>query len=236
MPELKVPVPEDIFWLEEQITSLIQPAAFLRQDTSRMAPKGATRTWGEPDVPATGPLKQIAQTWMQSPYDGDAFYLQLNMGEIPEAVRKPEWPKCGVVWVCINLRNGWSGHAVFDPRPAEEIIWSSSSPSQGAYAATWVIDQTLPDATPGVLPDLAWTPRYSPPQGEAYTNWVMDKYLGSHVSDFQIGGWVWPIQGEFDDRNKDFVCALDRQEFGDSGAIYLHYNQEVGFFVHVETC
>lgn len=38
----------------------------------------------------------------QSPYDGESFYLQLNLAEIPAAVRKPEWPAVGVVWVLID--------------------------------------------------------------------------------------------------------------------------------------
>lgn len=93
------------------------------------------------------------------------------------------------------------------------------------------MDVSLPCATPLTQPHIAsnWDS-----MAERYDDWVQDHYRTA--SDIQIGGWVWPIQGDFDDRQETFVCAMERQSFGDSGAVYLHFSLEEGFFVHVETC
>ena len=84
---------------------------------------------------------------------------------------------------------------------------------------------------PQTLPSIAsnWDS-----MAERYDDWVQEHYRPA--SDIQIGGWVWPIQGDFDDRQETFVCAMERQSFGDSGAVYLHFSLEEGFFVHVDTC
>lgn len=232
--------PEDIAWAEELVASKMKVAAFLAPQKGSVAPQGGTRAWGLPDIPVgatwalppTGVKHWNRLPWAlnQSPYDGESFYLQLNLAEIPAAVRKPEWPAVGVVWVLIDLsqESGWEADAYFDPRPAEQIVWHPRLDERPPEAAQWTLANLAPDCTESVLPEICWA-------AETYDEWAQEHNARARKSDIQVGGWVWPCQGWFDERNPDFVCALERQSFGDSGAIYLHYNLERGFYALVET-
>lgn len=246
---LKAPLPDALAWLESDVQALVRPTAFIkRPPTSKgvalsIAPMGSTRAWGSPDIPIDAPwapserLAYLHDQWRSSPYDGESFWLQLNLAEIPAdvAMHLPKGcPRIGVVWVFINLHGDWTGTARFDPRDASTIAWQprpSTNTPQEPVPAQWVADTTVPCSTPKTLPAIAsnWDS-----MAERYDDWVQDQYRGQ--SDVQIGGWVWPIQGDFDDRQETFVCALERQSFGDSGAVYLHFSAAEGFFVHVETC
>lgn len=239
MSELRFP--EDIEWAKDMVDAQLRPAAFLRAIKGSKAAQGATRFWGLPDIPvgatwASAPQverkhgSQMPWALGQSPYDGESFYFQLNLAEIPVEVRKPEWPAVGMVWVLIDLskESGWTADAYFDPRAVEAIKWHPRLDAEAPLAAEWFVAPVAPDCTEAVLPELNWT-------AEVYTDWAQEHNYRARKTDFQVGGWIWPCQGWFDERNTDFVCALEHQEFGDSGAIYLHYTLERGFYALVET-
>lgn len=232
------PLPDEIFWLDHRVAELLRPGAFLKKDPTTPAKKGGTRAWGAPDVPLNAVWRgpDGADRWGQSPMDGESFFFQLDLAEIPAELRKPEWPAEGVVWVTLDLSERWVGNAYFDPRPAGSIVWSTSPTLRGDVfapaAAQWRVQPTLPCVTDETIPELANIKPYSGSAAETYDNWAGDHYQGD--TDFQVGGWVWPCQGEHDHRNKDFVCGLTRQDFGDSGAVYLHFNTDKGFYVLVE--
>ncbi len=233
------PLPDDIDWAEDLVRAQMRPAAFLRNARGTQAARGSTRAWGLPDIPvgarwAVAPdfehkhWNRMPWALNQAPCDGESFWLQLNLAEIPAEVRKPEWPTVGVVWVIIDLAGAWRAEAHFDPRPAESIVWHPRLDTKAPEAAQWSVALTAPDATEQVLPELVYT-------GETYTDWAQDHNARAATTDIQVGGWVWPCQGWFDERNQDFVCGLERQCFGDHGAVYLHYNTERGFYALVET-
>ncbi len=234
-PALKTPLPEDLVWLTDKVASLVRPAACLVQDRSTVAPLGGTRSWGEPDVPADAPWARGDYRWDCSPYDGESFWLQLNLEDIPAAARKPQWPAAGVVWMFIDVssREGrWKGHAVFDPRPAREIPWRPRRHDFRPVGARWEELQTLSCATELTVPEVYHWPEMC----EVYDEWVADHYLPHRGrAAAQVGGWVWPVQGDHDDRNEDFVCAMEDQPFGDAGAVYLHYSEADGFYVLLDT-
>lgn len=234
-------LPDDLMWAQEQIQAVVKPAGFLRPKSNAIASQGSTRAWGLPDLPIgagwvvapTGERHWNRMPWSfnQSPYDGPSFYLQLNLAEIPDQVRKPEWPTVGVVWVFIDLsddKSGWQADAYFDPRPAQDIPWHPRLEGKAPQAAEWLLSDMPPDCTEELLPQLQWA-------AKSYDEWVTEQLEQACKSDIQVGGWVWPCQGWFDERNKDFVCGLTRQHFGDSGAIYLHYSTQRGFYALVET-
>lgn len=245
-PTLKAELPDELFWLEDEIRRLVKPAAFLRRprpakgESLPIAQMGSTRSWGRPDVPMYAkwaPHDQLEylqeRYWNQSPYDGDSFWLQLNLEEIPEAVRPSHCPKVGVVWVFINCTGLYHGEAHFDPRPAGEIQWHPRKPmpvKDQPPAAEWRIADTLPDVTEKTFPAIAsnWDS-----MSEVLSEWMQRHYPA--LTDFQVGGWDLPCQGEFDSHNETLVCSMSRQEFGDSGEVSLHYSSDRGFFVYVQT-
>lgn len=244
LPQLKPGLPEDIAWLENDLRALVRPAAFLRSQsaTRDQAPLGGTRAWGSgPDVPVDAPwapaheLQSLQRQWAESPYDGPSFTMQLNLEEIPASVRASmasHCPAVGIVWIFIDLTDNWKGIAHFDPRPTSSITWHPPGAPALSVAAQWTLADTLPFATEETIPAIAanWDNL-----GEMYDDWIQDHYRAP--SDIQIGGWTAPIQGDHDEAQKTFVCALTQRSFGDSGAVYLHYNSESGqFFVLVETC
>lgn len=99
-------LPDHLFWLQDRVQSLVRPGAFLRRELGALSTMGSTRAWGPPDLPADAAWCQDvhhASDWLQSPSQGEAFYLQLDLAEIPAAVRRAAWPVEGVVWVFIDI-------------------------------------------------------------------------------------------------------------------------------------
>ena len=236
--------PEDIFWAELLVMSRMRTAAFLRPDTGVAAKPGATRAWLA-DIPVDaqwapaptsterhGQYGAQASSWpfSQSPYDGPCCYLQLNLEEIPADVRQNEYPSQGVVWVMIDLSGepGWEACAHYDPRPAESIPWRPRMHDDASTGMKWHLESIAPDCTEETMPELVHYPF-------TYEQWAQEHNRRARKSDIQVGGWIWPCQGDFDVRNRDFVCGIEHQTFGDSGAIYLHYNKDRGFYARVET-
>lgn len=234
-PVLKTALPDDLDWLTDKVAGLVRPAACLIQDRSAVAPLGGTRSWGEPDVPVDATWANGGWDWNCSPYDGESFWLQLNLEDTPSAARKPEWPTAGVVWVFIDLssREGrWRGWAHYDSRPARDIPWRTRRHDFRPAGARWEEVPTLSCATELTLPEVY----HWPAMCELFDEWVSDHYvLANGRASAQVGGWVWPIQGDHDHRNEDFVCAMEDQPFGDAGAVYLHFNPKDGFYVILDT-
>lgn len=254
--QLKAHLPDHLYWLTEKVESLVRPAAFLiageRHRKTRVpvkpAPLGGTFTDGEPDIPALAPWAAAARSvparagtgWMSNPYDGESFVLQLNLQDIPAEVRPqyPDLPAVGVVWVTIDLScaaRGWKGYAYFDPRPAASIEWEPRRADGLTPAASqFVLQDSLTCATDYTLPEIASDWREGG-LAHDYDNWWQDHYGGRSPSSIQLGGWMNPIQGDHDELRKTLLVAMEQREFGDNGAVYLHYSAEQGFFVHVET-
>lgn len=244
MTTLRKDLPDYLYWLTEKVEALVKPAAFLRKAKGTVAPMGGTRAWGLPDVPYFDGWPTLSGSthensypacWGQSPYDGESFKLQLNLEDIPSAVRKPEWPEVGVVWVFIDLSGRWEATVKFDPRPAASIKWQPRLDSKiyrAPEAAELIVADTITCCSEQTLPEIVPVDDMA----ETYDEWAQENYACRTPSNIQIGGWVWPIQGDYDRRNADFVCALERQHFGDNGAVYLHYNTAQGFYALAETC
>lgn len=247
-------LPEELFWLAPQLRELVHPAAMLVRDETRVAPMGGTRTWGVPDVPMGAAWASVAQDNL-SPYDGDSFWLQLNMEEVPAYARREGWPAVGVVWVFLDLscrgNSHWRADTYFDPRPAHQIPWrprpvahvttaaksrpGSAVSASAPAAACWLKRATLPCATEQTLPEIAsWRG-----VNEMYDDWAAEQFMSrrhTRGTAAQVGGWVWPIQGDHDEAFRTVVCAMEDQPFGDSGAMYLHFESSRGFWAEVHTC
>lgn len=231
--KLRADLPDDIYWLTEKVESLVKPVAYLVKDKNGIAPQGSTRNWGAPDIPVDAPWAQSAETSASchlSISEGESFIFQINLEEIPESVRKPEWPTVGVVWVFGEL---WNGIVKFDPRPAADIKWLPRLDKVAPCASRMVLSETVPDCTSGTLPEIERVKRMV----DDYWQWAQKNYFvqNERFGDFKIGGWVMPCQGDFDERNQDFVCELSGQHFGDNGCASLHYNKKDGFYAILET-
>lgn len=236
---LKEDLPDHLYWLTETVEKLVRPGAFLLPDKKNTATRGATRSWGPADLPSDVAWAQesSARNSFQSYHDGAAFAFQLNLEHIPAEVRQPEWPARGLVWVFIDISGDWRAWAHFDPRSAADIPWQPREKTQHPVAGfSWVVQETLTCSTQATLPEIASDYHGGVGMAVDYDDWWQKHYGGPRPSDFQLGGWMLPIQGDCDEERKTLMCALERQEFGDSGAIYLHYSVERGFFVQVETC
>lgn len=246
MPSLNAELPDDLYWLKDQVEALVRPSAFLKPTPVSKGPAawvpGSTCLGGLPDVPRDAPwLDAIRQEEpIQSPQDGPAFWMQLNLEEIPAEVRKPQWPAVGIVWVYIDVSGRWKGHAYFDERPAALIPWLADTEAfpclegQRPYTrnpVSWVVADTLPFCSEDILPEVFAMDDLA---GQL-DDWVWRNYESKKPSRVKVGGWVWPVQGDLDEKNPDFVCAMERQEFGDCGAVYLYYNQQKGFWVEMES-
>lgn len=240
-------LPESISWLTEKVTGLLRWSAFVRPGSSgTVAAQGATRSWGLPDLPADAPWAQFEPhtqhpslmpwAWRQAPQDGESFVLQLDLAEIPDDVRKPHWPAQGVVWVFIDLSEDWKGTVRFDPRARADIPWQPRLDAMPPRAPRWYLEPRLPAGTDQTLPEISQTWR---DEGggllQEYEDWAWKALNICQPSDFQVGGWVSPCQGDFDQRNERFVCGLVNQPFGDAGCVYLQYDVERGFSVQLDT-
>jgi hypothetical protein len=236
---LKADLPDHIYWLTETVEKLVRPAAFLLSEKKTMAARGDTRHWGPADLPADAAWakESDALSSYQSYCDGPAFAFQLNLAQIPEEVRQAGWPVQGIVWVFIDVSGSWRAWTQFDPRAAADIPWTPREATQYPVTAhSWFIQESLTCATQATLPEIADDYHGGVGMAVDYDEWWQKHYGGRRPSDFQLGGWILPIQGDCDESRKTLVCALERQAFGDSGAVYLHYSQERGFFAEVYTC
>lgn len=214
----------------------VRPAAYLTKASgSLMAAPGASRTWGAHDVPVGAAWEASAKLWDRSPYEGESFYLQLNMEDIPAVVRRPEWPAVGVLWVTLDIADSWMVRTYFDPRPAASIQWASCAPVQ---APAWTLSHMWAPAHDAAYPALSGNECLQ----EELEEWILNKGLHRPSASprvpsdsLQIGGWAWACQGETVDTNEGFVAMLPDQCFGDCGELRLHYSPEKGFFGFADT-
>jgi hypothetical protein len=235
-------LPDEIFWLDAKVQSLLRPAAFLSKDAGAMCAQGGTRWWGLPDLPSDAPWTPAMApqpcafvrpwNWGQCPSDGESFWLQLNLEDIPAPVRKSEWPAVGVVWLFIDLSSPckWRASTQFDPRPAATIPWLARLGDHLPASVQWTIADTLPECTRSTLPEIDWDNDLV----ARYTDWTAQHY-GRALTNVQVGGWDDPCQGDYDSHNNTVVCSLHRQAFGDDGSVTLHYTVDRGFFAYAET-
>lgn len=237
---LAVALPAELTWLTSRVEELARQTAYLRQnqDPAQVAELGSTRAWGLPDVP-------LEAAWARaggaggSANESERFAFQLDLQEVPLDVRQPHWPQQGVVWVFLTIEDpekGWQARTHFDPRARKDIPWLPRPAGKAPRAATWTVRPTLPDGTDKTLPEIAhtWRAGCGGLVGQ-YTDWVLDHFGPPPGCDFQVGGWTWPCQGDFDEHNQDFVCILMRQPWGDNTEVSLHYDQEKGFYARVDS-
>lgn len=250
MPKLIADLPEHLLWLTEKVESLARPGAFLVREPKSVAAPGSTRTWGMPDIPLGRGWPEedfVARAWCQSPYDGESFWMQVNLQELPAELRLAgtplaELPVVGVLWVFLDLSDsegGWKARTQFDPRPASSIQWRHRTyPFAGMKqpeAARWVLKDTMTCATEATLPEVASDHHHGVGMCVDFDEWWERHYCGRQPSDTQVGGWIHPIQGDMDSVRKTVFLAMERQEFGDHGAVYVHYTPERGFWADVTT-
>lgn len=244
MPRLKAALPDHLSWLTEKVEALVRPAAFLVPETDHsskaVAALGSTLLCGMPDVPVGAPWEALALSgrWSESPYDGESCYLQLDLESVPADIQAqfPHLPRQGVLWVTIDLSGPWEATVYFDPRPRSAITWHprrlGRTPVKPMH---FVLKDTLTCATDQTLPEIASDYHGGVGMCVDYDDWWQEHYAGRQPSDVQLGGWIHPIQGDTDEDRKTVFLAMERQEFGDHGAIYLHHSPERGFFAHVHT-
>lgn len=227
MTTLATPLPDNLAPLADKVTAALKPAAFLAQDPTRPGAPGATRAWGCPDLP-TDAAWALAQ---QAPPNGESFWLQLNLAEIPAEVRKADWPLVGVVWVFIDPAKAWTATTHFDSRPAESIPWQAGNDITWSVA-DWQLHDTLPCCTRETLPEI-WLLGGEPNwMAWNFDDWAFKHYIRDHRRQLQIGGWSWPClpAADFIQHNQTLVCAMEEMAFGDSGAVYLYFTPERGFY------
>ncbi len=251
MAELRAPLPEHLDWLTSRVEELVRPGAFLISSVRKMkrrpypplerAPVGGTHLGAQPDVPLDAPWAACAlqgRGWLEHPEDGESFLAQLNLEDVPAAIRAqyPRLPSVGLVWVTLDLSNldstPWA-KAYFDPRAAASIRFAPPrSDALEPCAAHFVVCDTLSSATPALLPEVA-----SDYEGLCadYDAWAWEHYISRRPGTVQLGGWLEPIQGEADEERKTLLMAFERLPYGDSGAVYLHHSEERGFFAFFET-
>lgn len=241
-------LPEGLQWLEDKLTGLLKPCAFVSTPGSDIrkprpalppAPQGATRFSGLPDVPADAPWRN--SPWchrLESPHDEEVFWFQLDLAEIPPSVREPHWPTQGIVWGTLDLsgrgrEEPWVVETFFDPRARADIPWLPRKPSATPVAPQVVFElkPSLPFCDDKVLPEISWDWKG---QGlcHQYDEWML-KHYGDRREDIRIGGWMHSIQGF--DSDESLVMSMEDQGFGDCGAVYLHYDAEKGFWGEAQT-
>lgn len=219
--------PDVIDWIKPTIKELSKVGSFLvRADHYEF---GMTRCEGEaPDMPEDATW--VNQHLCESPYDGKAFLFQLNLEEIPDEVRKPEWPTKGMVWAFIDLSEDWEVEIVFDERSAKDINWKPNKHNHQATA--FHLEVTVPDDCHPELNSIAYHEQWS----ESYYEWKNRYADYERISEFQVGGWIALIQGSTEANQKACVCEMQCPFVGDAGSVYLFYTPEKGFYATVETC
>lgn len=227
-------LPDELFWLEVDICALQRTAAFARTAKGELKP-GATRRSGI-DLPADADWARgrRPEDFYVHHQDGESFCLQLNLADIPSAVRKPEWPSAGVLWVFLERgkRNYYEVTVRFDPRPAGAIPWRSLADAKGTVT-TWCEELQLPWATETTLPMIAnW-----PDMCSVYDDWAQRfNEKNRRCRGLTLGGYAFTNQGDFDEDSKEFVLAIEDLYFGDCGEVYVFFNPERGFYGRADIC
>ncbi len=239
-------VPEMLEPFADALRAAVKPYAVFGRlpkgtPEAALSAQGSTRIGGPMDVPKDAPWRAWAEALNEgrgSFHDELCFMFQLNLAEMPAEVRPAHVPAKGVVWVLMDLSDRWSGEVKFDPRDACDIPWLAQG-ARHACSRGWhpELKTSLPDVTAGVVPGLEWV-------AEARDYWdSMDEWMklvpggtGPYHGDLQLGGWCWPIQGDFEERNRTFVAGMYGCDFGDAGSLELHYDAaQARWFVEIDT-
>lgn len=205
------PLPSAIDWIEYAVKEHARPAVSLTVGEMTNRP-GATRLGGAADRP-------VDASWSpgheESYHDGDCLILQLNLAEIPPAVRREGWPAVGMIWVFLNLSDDWTVRVEFDPRRVEDIPWPATRAL--ARGVKWDAFLCPPTTDENRLPEIYFVPANDSP----YWEWWQDQRPRDGV---QIGGWISPIQGLHGGDDDTLVAEFNNLHFGDCGAVYLHFD------------
>lgn len=230
-------LPDVIFWAEQELRAAVRPGAFIHVEKSdkgrqvkaaKPLARGGTALGGILDVPAMARWAGLAKHWNESWYDGESLCLQLNLADIPDEVRRATWPTHGVLWVTLDLSGDhWVVNTYFDSLAAQDIVWAERhvfSKDALTRTLTFKVADTMPSwsGIEAIDKDLSRDGLMS-----EYETWSHLNF--PKLEDVQIGGHSHPIQGDAEQLDPEFFLAMERQEFGDFGAIYVTYTPEKGF-------
>lgn len=113
-------LPEFLQYWQEDIAKLIRHQVVMIEAKGKPA-VGATRMGGYPDIPTD---REWATKWKRdgarSTFWDNNYMAQINLDDIPDSVRKPEWPTTGMVWIFFDHDDG-EGECIYDPRPVKDI-------------------------------------------------------------------------------------------------------------------
>ena len=204
-------LPPRLTFLRDVIVDAAKPcaAALLGEESSD---RGRS-TWHALDVPADASWHR--PEYPHRTYDmGEAFFVQVNLEEIPLEALDSRVPQTGMLWVFLDLSEGWRARVEFDPRRSIHIPWLQHERGL-RRTINWHLRPSLPNDVETNLPSVHYSF-----ETESYNSWVATL---SYRQSARAGGWHEPIQG---DASPDEVCVLsfERQSFGDSGALYVLFN------------
>lgn len=230
---LPVELPSELSWLDADVRALQRSVmwASSQRELVTLSP-GGTRL-SDPDLPADSEWSKncTAEHFNCHHADGPSMVLQLNMADIPAQVRRPEWPRVGVLWVFFESARVNVVTTQFDPRPAEAIPWKPRT-TRPVQKLVWHDGVSLPFRTETILPCL-W---HWDEVGACYDDWVLKNYRDSRGAAVEIGGWCFTNQGDFDEDSAENVLALRDLYFGDCGEVYVFFNPERGFYGRADIC
>lgn len=227
-----IPLPDDLWWLAEDIQALARPLATALPSSATSAPGDTLQ--GGIDLPEDAPWAEgrSAAEFLQHHADGLSCVLQLNMAQVPQSARKPEWPTHGVLWVFLI----WSTHlerfeatVQFDPRSAETIPWRKAAGVHRRQSVDWREGSNLPWCTPATLPAIVHLPEMQ----ELYDEWIQSTVERGIA--LQVGGWGFLRQGDFDLDNQHFMLAIKNLHFGDAGEVYVFFDPACGFWARADS-
>lgn len=236
-------LPVELYWCTEKIQSLARLTLHPKPHPTLKANVGDTRAWGVPDAPADAAwLQQVEQLSNES-----YFMVQINFAQIPAEVRRPEYPNQGMLWVFAETQS-YVPMVLFDPRDPKDIKWADATEQAdllGRRAKTapaacdWQTTLTYPYASKELFPE------FCDKSGLGYHVWeqIYDEWVEQHnertqtrCGDYQIGGYVFPIQDSAARWSEGFLFSAERQPFGDSGALYVRCLPDGTFHAAMMTC
>ncbi|MFK4135985.1 DUF1963 domain-containing protein [Pseudomonas luteola] len=220
-------IPHELSLFKDYIMGSLRSAAVLRESDTFIAPSfGYTHAFSTPDFPVDAEWADQYSKFSGCPYEGPAFWMQVNLSEIPEQARiAKDMPTQGMLWIYIDLSAEWKGIVHFDPRPAETILWRPRNPKL-TYKPTEFSMTSVPPETIKEISSLG-----DEQLNDAYFNYAS---YGLPNGPY-FGGYAWAIQSSEEDTQDSIVLTMNRLEIGDQGAFYLHYTRKKGWFVELES-
>lgn len=218
------------------LASMLRPAAFFYEDITQPERKGGCRLGPEVDVPVDAPWAAVAASWKPDPRQGLSPLLQLNLQEVPAAARDSRWPAHGIAWVLLDGTDEPRVHVLFDPRPAQKIVWRQRWRRASGLClgltegvGTWEVRPTLPCRSAAhhkelwdlACARLATQASKEPARGPAL---------------LQVGGWVSAQEDAFARHQQDLVCSIPLGPYGRGIAdtVHVRFNPSRGFYGDVQ--